>query len=84
MRGEEKMSSEIKSFEDLLDEIKKIVDTLEAGKLPLDESIENFERGASLIKECYLNLESVKKKISLIVEKNDGTLDLEDFGDEEQ
>ena len=78
------MSSEMKSFEDLLDEIKKIVDTLEAGKLPLDESIEKFERGASLIKECYLNLESVKKKISLIVEKNDGTLDLEDFGDEEQ
>lgn len=84
MRAEEKMSSEMKSFEELLDEIKKIVDTLEAGKLPLDESIENFERGASLIKECYLNLESVKKKISLIVEKNDGTLDLEDFGDEEQ
>ena len=78
------MSSEKKSFEDLLDEIKKIVDTLEAGKLPLDESIEKFERGASLIKECYLSLESVKKKISLIVEKNDGTLDLEDFDDENQ
>ena len=78
------MSSEMKSFEDLLDEIKKIVDTLEAGKLPLDESIEKFERGANLIKECYLNLESVKKKITLIVEKNDGTLDLEDFGDEKR
>ncbi len=78
------MSSEMKSFENLLDEIKKIVDTLETGKLPLDESIEKFERGAGLIKECYLNLESVKKKISLIVEKNDGTFDLEDFGDEEQ
>ncbi|MYB27427.1 MAG: exodeoxyribonuclease VII small subunit [Candidatus Dadabacteria bacterium] len=78
------MSSEMKSFENLLDEIKKIVDTLETGKLPLDESIEKFERGASLIKECYLNLESVKKKISLIVEKNDGTFDLEDFSNEEQ
>ncbi len=78
------MSSEMKSFEKLLDEIKKIVDTLETGKLPLDESIEKFERGASLIKECYLNLESVKKKINLIVEKNDGTFDLEAFGDEEQ
>ena len=78
------MSSEMKSFENLLDEIKKIVDTLETGKLPLDESIEKFERGASLIKECYLNLESVKKKINLIVEKNDGTFDLEAFGDEEQ
>ena len=78
------MSSEMKSFENLLDEIKEIVDTLETGKLPLDESIEKFERGASLIKECYLNLESVKKKISLIVEKNDGTFDLEDFSNEEQ
>ncbi|MXZ48741.1 MAG: exodeoxyribonuclease VII small subunit [Candidatus Dadabacteria bacterium] len=78
------MSSEMKSFENLLDEIKEIVDTLETGKLPLDESIEKFERGASLIKECYLILESVKKKISLIVEKNDGTFDLEDFSNEEQ
>lgn len=78
------MNSEMKSFENLLDEIKKIVDTLETGKLPLDESIEKFERGADLIKECYLNLENVKKKISLIVEKNDGTFDLEDFSDEEQ
>ncbi len=78
------MSSEMKSFEDLLDEIKEIVDTLETGKLPLDESIEKFERGASLIKECYLNLESVKKKISLIVEKNEGAFDLEDFDEREQ
>ena len=78
------MSSEMKSFENLLDEIKKIVDALETGKLPLDESIEKFERGAGLIKECYSNLESVKKKIREKVEKNDGTFDLEDFGDEEQ
>ncbi len=78
------MSSEIKSFEKMLEEIKKIVDTLEEGKLPLDESIEKFERGAALIKQCYKDLESVKKKISLIVERNDGTLDLEDFGGEER
>ncbi len=78
------MSSEIKSFEKMLEEIKKIVDTLEEGKLPLDESIEKFEKGAALIKQCYQDLESVKKKISLIVERNDGTLDLEDFGGEER
>lgn len=68
----------------MLEEIKKIVDTLEEGKLPLDESIEKFEKGAALIKQCYQDLESVKKKISLIVERNDGTLDLEDFGGEER
>lgn len=68
----------------MLEEIKKIVDTLEEGKLPLDESIEKFEKGAALIKQCYQDLESVKKKISLVVERNDGTLDLEDFGGEER
>ncbi len=73
----------MQSFEKTLEEIKKIVDTLEEGKLPLDESIEKFETGAALIKQCYQDLESVKKKISLIVEKNDGTFDLEDFGGEE-
>ncbi len=78
------MSSEMKSFEKMLLEIKKIVDTLEQGKLPLDESIEKFETGAALIKQCYQDLESVKKKISLIVEKNDGTFDLEDFGEQER
>ncbi len=78
------MSSENKSFEKLLDEIKRIVDTLEKGNLPLDQSIEEFERGASLIKECYLNLESVKKKISVIVERTDGTFDFQDFDDEER
>ena len=77
------MSSEIKSFEKTLEEIKKIVDALEEGKLPLDESIEKFELGAALIKQCYTDLESVKKKISLIVEKNDGTLELEDFDGED-
>jgi len=77
------MSSKMQSFEKTLEEIKKIVDTLEEGKLPLDESIEKFETGAALIKQCYQDLESVKKKISLIVEKNDGTFDLEDFGGEE-
>lgn len=75
------MSSKTKSFENLLEEIKEIVGELEEGKLPLDESIEKFERGAKLLKKCYADLEGVKKKISLIIEKNDGELDLEDFNE---
>lgn len=78
---EEKLSSENRSFENLLEEIKQIVSALEEGKLPLDESIEKFERGAKLLKECYADLERVKKKISLVIEKNDGTLELEDFNE---
>lgn len=76
------MSSETRSFEKLLEEIKGIVDALETGKLPLDESIEKFEKGAGLVKECYEKLEGVKKKVSMVIERNDGSLGLEDFDDE--
>ncbi len=73
----------MKSFESLLDEIKEIVGDLESGKFPLDESIKKFEKGTKLIRECYVNLESVKKKISIIEEKTEGVIDLKDFGDDE-
>lgn len=76
------MSSETRSFEKLLEEIKGIVDALETGKLPLDESIEKFEKGAGLVKECYEKLEGVKKKVSMVIERNGGALGLEDFDDE--
>ncbi len=73
----------MKSFENLLEEIKEIVGDLESGKCSLDESMKKFEKGTKLIRECYANLESVKKKISIIEEKTEGVLDLKDFSDAE-
>ena len=60
------------------------MEDLEKGDLSLDESIKKFEEGTKLIKECYVQLENVKKKVNLIVEKSEGELEFQDFEIEEE
>ena len=43
---------ESKSFENLMQKLENIVQTLEKGDLNLDESIEKFEEGMKISKEC--------------------------------
>lgn len=73
----------MKSFEESLKEISKIVDQLESGDLSLDESIKKFEKGTKLIKDCYKELESVKKAVNIILEDSEGNRRLEVFNYEE-
>lgn len=69
----------MKSFEKSLDKIKKIVDELENSDLSMDKSIEKFEQGTKLIKECYKKLEEVKKKVELIVVDSKEEISFEEF-----
>lgn len=50
------------SFEQALDEIQKIIDTLENGNVDLNDSISLYEKGVKLTKTCksYLDKASVK------------------------
>ncbi len=50
------------SFEQALDEIQKIIDTLENGNVDLNDSISLYEKGIKLTKTCksYLDKASVK------------------------
>ena len=40
------------NFESTLDEIEKIIESLEEGNLSLEDSIEAYEKGISLTKAC--------------------------------
>ena len=51
------------SFEEALSELEKISAQLEAGDLPLDKSIELFEKGVALSKLCSEYLSAAKQKI---------------------
>ena len=44
------------NFSQKLDEIQKIVHTLEKDELPLEAALELFEQGVSLVKECQVYL----------------------------
>lgn len=72
------------SFEKKLNCIKNIVEELESGKLDLDKSIEKFEEGTKLVKECHDQLEEIKKKISILVEDAEGEVIEEEFESDEE
>ena len=54
------------SFEQALDELEKIVDNLERGDVPLDESIKIYERGEALKKRCATLLNAAEEKVEKI------------------
>lgn len=67
-----------KNFEEQIEELESIIKELEAGKLNLDESVEKFEEGMKISKECSKMLESAERKITILLNK-DGNVEEEDF-----
>ncbi len=67
------------SFEDALRELESIVEKLERGEAPLDESIKIYERGAALKAHCESKLKAAKLQVDKIVLKSDGDATTEPF-----
>ena len=61
------------SFEDALRELETIVEKLERGDAPLEDSIKIYERGAALKAHCETKLNDAQLKVEKIVLKSDGT-----------
>jgi exodeoxyribonuclease VII small subunit len=56
-----------KSFEKSLDELEKIVAKLEAGDLPLEESLKLFEDGVKLSRNCRERLTNAERRIEILM-----------------
>jgi exodeoxyribonuclease VII small subunit len=54
------------SFENALEALEKIVDHLERGDVPLDESIRIYERGEALKAHCERLLKAAEDKVEKI------------------
>jgi exodeoxyribonuclease VII small subunit len=54
------------TFEQAITELTGIVEKIELGKIPLQESIEQYEKGMALIKHCRDILQKAEKKIEQI------------------
>ncbi|WGM38631.1 exodeoxyribonuclease VII small subunit [Caulobacter sp. NIBR1757] len=55
------------SFEAALQELERIVQTLESGQAPLEESISVYERGALLKAHCEKKLEAARLRVEKVV-----------------
>jgi exodeoxyribonuclease VII small subunit len=62
------------AFEDSLGELEEIVHKLETGDVPLEESLEAFERGVKLVRVLHARLDTVEKKIQELARGDDGEL----------
>jgi exodeoxyribonuclease VII small subunit len=56
------------SFEQQLEELEKVVEQLERGDLPLEESVGLFERGMHLSNACKKQLASAESRVQVLVE----------------
>jgi exodeoxyribonuclease VII small subunit len=61
-------------FEDSLARLEQIVSQLEAGNLPLEESLKVFEEGIALARHCARYLEEAEKRIEILTKDDQGAL----------
>ncbi len=66
------------SFETCLEELERVVKQLEAGDLPLEKSLELFERGVSLSDACRKQLEEAETRVEILLRK-EGKIQPEPF-----
>jgi exodeoxyribonuclease VII small subunit len=59
------------SFEDQIAELEKVIEQLERGDLPLDESVGLFERGMHLSNACKAQLSSAESRIQVLLGPED-------------
>ena len=55
------------NLEKAMGELEAIVEQLEAGDLPLDKSLQQFERGVKLSRDCQSALEQAEQKVEVLV-----------------
>ena len=60
-------------FDQSIKELEEIVNKLESGDATLSESLDLFEKGIGLAKECNKMLDEAEKKVSVLIggEKKD-------------
>lgn len=80
-----KTSKNIK-FEEALAELESVVDKLQNGDLPLEDAIEEFQRGTELSKICLEKLNAAKAAVQKLVVDPDNEDDYhaEEFADLEE
>ncbi len=64
------------NFEAGLGELEQLVTRMEEGELGLEESLQTFEQGVRLVKQCQQALAQAEQKIKVLVSADGETEDL--------
>jgi exodeoxyribonuclease VII small subunit len=69
----------VPTFEESLKKLETIVDQLEKGDLPLEQSLKLFEEGVGLSAVCKKELDAAEGKVQMLIKQRDGSLKTEPF-----
>ncbi len=58
------------TFENALAELEQLVQRMESGELSLEESLQAFEQGVKLTRQCQQALSSAEQRVQLLLEQN--------------
>ena len=58
------------SFEESLSALEALVNKMEQGDMALEQSLEAFEEGVRLTRECQQRLQQAEQRVQLLIEKN--------------
>lgn len=67
-----KSDEQPKTFEASLEALEEIVQQLEGGDLPLEKSLELFEDGIRLSRQCQDRLNQAERRIEVLLRDNQG------------
>jgi exodeoxyribonuclease VII small subunit len=65
-------------FETALQTLTQLVEKMEHGQLPLEESLKCYEQGIGLIRDCHSALEAAKQQVQILTQTTTGE-SLSDF-----
>lgn len=69
MAKQEAQPQPVANFETGLAELEKVVKELEGGELPLERSIELFEKGIALSDACRKQLQDAETRVEMLIRK---------------
>ncbi len=59
-------------FEEAMSQLEKLVGQLERGDMPLEESLDAFNQGVELVKQCKQKLTEAEKRVEKLVKTDTG------------
>ena len=71
------MANEILSFEKAFERLEQILETMNANKTPLEESLKLFEEAEKLIRTCTGRLTAAEQKIETLIKGRNGEIVLD-------
>jgi len=78
-----KAEAQAQTFEASLAALEQIVRELERGELPLERSLELFEQGVRLSRECQERLQAAERRIEVLLRDGEGRAAVAAFDEDE-